>query len=57
VQRLDVLMIATHGERLGIGQSQLEFAGEFVHAHMYRPLVASWRAGQLAIGQKKKDYG
>jgi len=24
---------------------------------MYRPLVASWRAGQLAIGQKKKDYG
>ena len=33
VQRLDVLVVAADRERLGIGQRQLELAGQFVHAH------------------------
>ena len=33
VQRLDELVVAADGERLGVGQRLLEFAGQFVHAH------------------------
>ena len=33
VHRLDVLIVATNGERLGIGQGRLEFGRQLVHSH------------------------
>ena len=33
VRGLDVLVVAADRQRLGIGQRQLEFAGQFVHSH------------------------
>ena len=33
MHRLDELMIAAHGEALGIGEGGLKFTGQFVHAH------------------------
>ena len=37
VCRLDELIVATDGQRLGIGQSRLKPAGEFIHAHRVNP--------------------
>ena len=33
VRRLDELVVAADGQRLGVGQGLLESAGELVHAH------------------------
>ena len=38
MRRFDELMIATHGEALGVAQGQLQFNGQFVHAHRCVPL-------------------
>ena len=39
VHRLDELMIHAHGQALGLGQGQLEFAGQFVHSHGKNPRI------------------
>ena len=33
VERLEELVVAADGQRLGVGERRLELAGEFVHAH------------------------
>jgi hypothetical protein len=37
VARLDELLVAAHGDALGIGQGLLELGGEFVEAHDFLP--------------------
>ena len=48
--RLDVLVIAPDRQRLRVGERQLEFAGQFVHAH--GRILGYWllAAGQTAGG-------
>ena len=40
VHRLDELVVASHGQALGVHERHLELAGQFVHSHcLFSPLV------------------
>ena len=38
MQRLDILVIAPYRQTLSLGQGNLKFGGEFIHAHTRHPL-------------------
>ncbi len=63
VARLDLLVVAPDGERLGVGQGVLEAAGEFVvtHAHLLgafpRGLQEAARESRYAVSLRRAQCG